>query len=104
MRRRPFNVDWSGMCALCLSVGVSISMIIAMVGVTTHRPLSAGGVQLLSTVFGASVGAVATYLGMSRQQQQAQSRTRRSDEPRAQQPGQGAVTDQDPSSARRLSD
>lgn len=89
------------MCALCLSVGVSISMIIAMVGVTTHRPISAGGVQLLSTVFGASVGAVATYLGMARQQQQAQSRTRRSDDPsRSHEADAAALTGQDSSSRR----
>lgn len=86
---------------MCLSVGVSISMIIAMVGVTTHRPISPGGVQLLSTVFGASVGAVATYLGMARQQQQAQSRTRRSDDPsRPQEAGAVAVTGQDQASTR----
>lgn len=80
MRPRFGRIDWPGACAFCLALGVSISMVVAIIGITTKDVISRDSAQLLSTIFGASVGAVATYMGLARQQQQGQVRTRRSDE------------------------
>jgi hypothetical protein len=74
------RMDWAGACAFCLALGVGISMVVAIVGVVTQdQVVSEQGAQFLSTLFGAAIGALATYLGMARQQQQAAQRSRRSD-------------------------
>jgi len=50
--------------AVILAVGVSAAMIITALGAAWHLgPISQAESTLLSTVLGASVGAVAAYLG-----------------------------------------
>lgn len=63
-----------------LSLGIAISMVAAMVSVISDTEVSPQGAQLLSTIFGAAIGAVATYLGTARQQQQGTARTRKDDD------------------------
>jgi hypothetical protein len=58
------KVDWPGAIAFTLALGIAISMVVAIVGtVGGGRTLSAGSANVLSTLFGASVGVVGTYLG-----------------------------------------
>jgi uncharacterized membrane protein len=65
MRRNGWlHGEWAGLIALVLAIGVSISMVVSIVGAT----LSTGGLSteksnLLSTVVGASVGVIGTYIG-----------------------------------------
>jgi hypothetical protein len=62
--RRVIPPDWPGAIVFVLSLGVALSMIIAVTGsVWDERPLSSGATNLLSAVFGATIGAIATYLG-----------------------------------------
>jgi hypothetical protein len=73
-------VDWPGAVAFVLALGVALSMVIAIWGASTQDDaISEQGAQLLSTLFGASVGAVATYLGMAQRANQARGRTRATD-------------------------
>jgi hypothetical protein len=65
------QIDWAGAVAFTLSLGVSGSMVVLMtlgiVGSMFHdRPMSEQGATVLSTLFGAVVGALATYLGQAR--------------------------------------
>lgn len=68
------QVDWTGAVALVLALGVSLSMSIALVGglvgaIWHDRPISEHGAAMLSTIFGAAIGALASYLGQSRERQ-----------------------------------
>jgi hypothetical protein len=59
--------DYAGWCAVILAAGVSISLVVASVGGTIRgHELTPDEITLLSTITGAAIGAVATYLGMSR--------------------------------------
>jgi len=60
--RAPLN--YPGMVALVLAGGVSASLVIAVVGGLIHPTLlTEARAQLINTVFGTVLGAVATYLG-----------------------------------------
>jgi hypothetical protein len=60
-------VDWSGMAAFVLSIGVVLFLVAgAALLAIDPRELSPDEATLLSTVLGAVVGAIATYLGMHR--------------------------------------
>jgi hypothetical protein len=65
-RRRRFRWDWRGAVAftlaLCLGVGFAVSIIADSL---RHEPISAEHAALLSTLGGALIGAVATWLGLS---------------------------------------
>ena len=60
------QVDWPGAIGFVLALGISISMVTIIIlgslvtGMTEHS-----GANLLSTMFGAAIGALATYLGQS---------------------------------------
>lgn len=59
--------DWGGLAALVLATGVAVSLVIsAVAGSIRGHQLTPDEITLLSTVTGTSIGAVATYLGMSR--------------------------------------
>jgi ABC-type Fe3+-siderophore transport system permease subunit len=56
--------DWPGRAAFALAVGVAIALVVIVLQATFNgRQLENGEVTAISTVVGASVGAVATYLG-----------------------------------------
>jgi hypothetical protein len=58
-------------------MGVSLALILIVLGpLLQDRPFTEQGAQLVSTLAGAAVGALAAYLGLSRSQQQAGERTR----------------------------
>lgn len=82
------HLDWPGLCAFVLSLGVAASLVVAITGnALSDHSLTPVGAQLLGTIFGASIGAIATYMGLARQQQQQDMRTRRNDEaPERQEP------------------
>jgi divalent metal cation (Fe/Co/Zn/Cd) transporter len=64
--RRPPRIT-SSLVALVLALGVATFIAAAGVGVTWHQAddqLSEQSANLLATVIGATIGAVATYLGM----------------------------------------
>ena len=55
------------LAAIILALGVTATLIIIAVGSVIHTgPISTEESTLLSTALGAAVGAVATYLGLSR--------------------------------------
>lgn len=56
--------EWAGLIALVLALGVALSMVIALVGaVLSADRISAEKASLLSTLFGASIGVIGTYIG-----------------------------------------
>lgn len=56
--------EWAGLIALVLAIGVSLSMTVSIVGATLQGGnLSTEKSSLLSTVVGASVGVIGTYIG-----------------------------------------
>jgi hypothetical protein len=76
------KIDWPGACAFVLAFGVAVTLIVGMAGAAVQdSPISEQGASLLSTLGGAAIGAIATYLGLARQQQQQSHRTRSSDRP-----------------------
>lgn len=84
--RRAISIvgdDWSGAIAFMLATGIAISMVIAITGtVATGRPLSQQSGNVLSTLFGASIGVIGTYLGAhGRHGARADDRRRRSTDP-----------------------
>jgi hypothetical protein len=75
------HIEWPGVVAVILAVGIAVSMVLGVAGtILSDVPLSEQGAQFLSTLFGASIGAVATYLGMAQRAREAERRTRRSDD------------------------
>jgi hypothetical protein len=53
--------------ALVLALGVAVAIIVIALGAALHEgPISQEESTLLSTALGAGVGAIATYLGISR--------------------------------------
>ena len=60
--------SWPGLAAVILAAGVAICVIALALGTATQTgPISQEDATLLSTVLGAAVGAVATFLGSGRQ-------------------------------------
>jgi hypothetical protein len=62
------NVKWHTLVALVLAAGVAIALVALAVAAaiaesSQHKTLSEAAATLLSTSLGASIGAVATYLG-----------------------------------------
>jgi hypothetical protein len=58
------NRDFAGLAAVVLALGVVLAVVIATAGAAiSHREFSPDETTLLSTVLGAAIGAVATYLG-----------------------------------------
>ena len=56
--------DWRGTVAVILAAGIAVSVISLCLGaVLQDETISNQGAALIETVLGASVGAVATYLG-----------------------------------------
>ena len=71
----PLNGTSAGLVAVILSAGVSIAMILTVMGalviaIRYDRPMSGEAATLLATIFGTVVGAVATYLGQAKNQQE----------------------------------
>jgi Na+/H+ antiporter NhaA len=66
MSAKRWRWDWRGAVAftlaLCLGVGFAVSIIADSL---RHEPISAEHAALLSTLGGALIGAVATWLGLS---------------------------------------
>lgn len=63
-------LDWPGIVAFVLAMGLSISLVLGFAGVArSPADVSPEGANLLSTIAGAAVGAVATYLGVGRREQ-----------------------------------
>lgn len=80
--------DWRGLTAFVLAVGVSIALVAGMLAAElTNGPLTTEEVGLLSTLSGAVIGAVATYLGTHQRhegtpmQEQHEAPEREGDEP-----------------------
>jgi hypothetical protein len=58
------NRDFAGLAAVVLATGVVLAVVVATAGAAiSHREFSPDETTLLSTVLGAAIGAVATYLG-----------------------------------------
>jgi hypothetical protein len=58
------NRDFAGLAAVVLALGVVTAVVVATAGAAiSHREFSPDETTLLSTVLGAAIGAVATYLG-----------------------------------------
>jgi hypothetical protein len=58
------NRDYAGLAAVVLALGVVLAVVVATAGAAiSHREFSPDETTLLSTVLGAAIGAVATYLG-----------------------------------------
>jgi hypothetical protein len=57
-------VDWRGLAAVILAIGVSLALVVTLVSaVVTKHTISDQESALISGVIGAAIGAVATYLG-----------------------------------------
>jgi len=56
--------EWAGLIALVLALGVAISMVTALVGtMLSQEPISSEKASLLSTLTGAAIGVIGTYIG-----------------------------------------
>lgn len=59
--------DWAGPIALVLAAGVSIALCTSLIIITlSPKPLDAELMAVVTTLAGAAVGAVGTYLGITR--------------------------------------
>jgi predicted anti-sigma-YlaC factor YlaD len=57
--------DWHGLVALVLALGVTIALVAGFITAElTPGAVTTEEISLLSTIAGAAVGAVATYLGV----------------------------------------
>lgn len=75
-------IDWPGMVAFVLALGVSAALVFGFIGsVLQGKQINQPLANLLSTLGGAAVGAVATYLGINRRT----AATRRTDHPEVRQ-------------------
>ena len=60
------NLNWHGLVAIVLALGLAVAVVLLCLETILHRgPVSDSEAAVLSTVLGAAVGAVATYLGAS---------------------------------------
>ena len=56
--------EWAGLIAFVIAVGVSLSLVLDIAIVAIHGgEISGANGNLLSTLFGASIGVVGTYIG-----------------------------------------
>jgi hypothetical protein len=63
-RRGWLHGEWAGLIALVLALGVAISMVTALVGtMLSNEPISSEKASLLSTLTGAAIGVIGTYIG-----------------------------------------
>ena len=61
------NLNWHGLVAIVLALGLAVAVVLLCLETILHRgPVSDSEAAVLSTVLGAAVGAVATYLGGAR--------------------------------------
>ena len=67
------EVDWTGAVAFTLTLGVSLSLFAAMTAAAfaamDGRTITDVAATMFSTIFGAAMGAIATFLGQSRERQ-----------------------------------
>jgi hypothetical protein len=64
MTKRDFN--WAGLAAFALALGVALGIVLGFINaVLQSEPMSAEASNLLSTLGGAAIGAVATYIGIA---------------------------------------
>lgn len=60
-------LDWHALVAVILALGVSTAIIVLSINeLTSAGHVSQEGATLLATVLGAAIGAIATYLGVTR--------------------------------------
>ena len=63
-RRTWIHGEWAGLIALVLALGVAVSMVLALAGtMLSGEPISSEKASLLSTLSGAAIGVVGTYIG-----------------------------------------
>jgi hypothetical protein len=63
------SFDWPGAVALVLALGISGSLFGAILALSLRgQSIGEFGANMLSTVFGATIGAIATYLGQASEQ------------------------------------
>lgn len=56
--------EWAGLIAFVLALGVALSMVTALVGtMLSDEPISSQKASLLSTLTGAAIGVIGTYVG-----------------------------------------
>jgi hypothetical protein len=56
--------EWAGLIAFVLALGIAVSMVVSLIGaVLDDDGLSPEKSNLLSTVFGAAIGVIGTYIG-----------------------------------------
>lgn len=64
MKKRG-DFDWAGAVALTLAIGIALALLAGVLTAElTPGPVTQNDVSLLSTLAGAAIGAVATYLGV----------------------------------------
>jgi hypothetical protein len=69
--------EWAGLIAFVLALGVAVSLVLDIAIIAFHGgDISGANANLLSTLFGASIGVVGTYIGAH-----GRHGSRRSDEP-----------------------
>jgi hypothetical protein len=60
------DFDWPGLAAFVLALGVALGIVLGFVNaVIQSEPMSSEAANLLSTLGGAAIGAVATYIGIA---------------------------------------
>lgn len=60
------KLNWPGAVAIILSTGIALSMVLAgVLPLLRDRSVGEHGATVLSTLFGAAIGALATYLGQA---------------------------------------
>jgi hypothetical protein len=64
MKRTWIHGEWAGLIAFVLAIGISVSMVVALIGAVLQTgPIDQQKSNLLATVFGASIGVIGTYIG-----------------------------------------
>lgn len=64
MKRWWIHGEWAGLIALILALGVAVSMVLALAGtMLSNEPISSEKASLLSTLSGAAIGVIGTYIG-----------------------------------------
>ena len=65
------HLDWSGIIVFTLAIGVSISMVLIIVGAMMRtNPMGESAATMISTIFGASIGTIATYVGRTQRKEE----------------------------------
>jgi len=67
MPRSPSNIDLHGLVAVILATAIGTTLVIVALETVLHSgAISDSEANVLSTVIGAAIGSIATYLGVSR--------------------------------------